>query len=54
METMESAGFSARRVMEMKQSSQSIDIKTVITKAVNGSLSISGEQLRCHPSGNQL
>jgi hypothetical protein len=31
-----------------------IDINTVITKAINKTFSISGEQWQCHPSGHRL
>jgi hypothetical protein len=42
MGTRESTGLSERRLVEMKQ--KFIDINTVITKAVNRTFSISGEQ----------
>jgi hypothetical protein len=44
MGTKESMGFSERRLVEIEQSSSSIDIDTVITKAVNRSFVTSGEQ----------
>jgi hypothetical protein len=44
MGTRESTRFSERRLMEMKQSLSGTDINTAITKAVNRTSSISGEQ----------